>query len=108
MKNKIKLQNQNDKRGLSDLELVTEFYEFLQGKLPDGMEVGYGGKIKLSPRKAFNIIWYLQEHLTLIPSQIDQCDICKDLFDPHSSGHYSEKQGKNYCGACDNLHDFED
>lgn len=105
---RIILLNKNDKRGLTDLELVNEFYQFLQGNLPEGIELGKGGKIKLNEKKSFNIIWYLQEHFSILPDNIEQCSICFDLYDCERTGHYSETESKHYCGACDNLHGFKD
>ena len=51
MENKIKLMRDN-KRKLSDLELVTEFYDFLQGRNPEGISCK---GMKLSKNKAFTI-----------------------------------------------------
>lgn len=108
MKNKITLLKNNDKRADTDLEWVNEFYEFLQGNVPEKITLARGHKPKLSKKKAFAIIWYLQEHFSILPDQIEQCDVCGDLYDSWSSGHYSEKQGKHYCGSCDTYHNFED
>ena len=108
MDNHIKLLKNNSKRTDSDLDKINEFYEFLQGNLPEGMHLGRGHGVKLSKNKAMSIIWYLQEHLSILPDNIEKCSICGDLYDTWSSRHYSEKQGKHYCGACDNLHNFED
>jgi hypothetical protein len=37
MKDRITLIKNNDKRDDSDLDWVTEFYEFLKGNLPEGI-----------------------------------------------------------------------
>ncbi len=106
--NEIKLLKNNDKREDTDLEWVTEFYEFLQGNIPEKITLGRGHNPKLSKKKAFAIIWYLQEHFPVFTDRIEKCSVCDDLYDGWSGGHYSEKQGKHYCGSCDTEHNFED
>jgi len=51
-------------------EWIDEFYRFLQGETPEGMQCGKGGQPKLSEKKAFSIIWYLQEHMRILPDNI--------------------------------------
>lgn len=99
MRNYIKLLKNNDDREDSDLEWVNEFYEFLQGTLPETIRIE-GDKSELNKKTAFSIIWYLQEHFPLIPDHIDQCSECGELYNSWSEGYYSEKQGKNYCEGC--------
>jgi hypothetical protein len=84
MSKEIKLIKNNEKKELSDLEWVQLFYEFLQEK-------------RLSRKKAFNIIYYLQEYFPLIPDHIEQCTECGNLYDSYASGHHSELTGKFYC-----------
>ena len=84
-------------------EWIDEFYRFLQGETPEGMQCGKGGQPKLSEKKAFSIIWYLQEHMRILPDNIERCDICGELFDDWSEGIYWETKGKHYYGACDYL-----
>lgn len=97
MKNEIKLTKNNDKRELSDLERVTEFYDFLQGRNPDGILCK---GMKLSKNKAFTIIWFLQEHLSVFPDSIEKCSECGDLYDSYSCGFHSEITEKFYCNVC--------
>lgn len=108
MKNQITLLKNNTDRTDSDLDKVTEFYDFLQGKIPENISLGRGHNPKLNKKKSFAIIWYLQEHFSILPDNINQCSICQDLYNSDSTGHYSEKQGKHYCGSCDSYHNFED
>lgn len=104
MKNEIKLLKNNDNRDDSDLEKINEFYRFLTGEeMPEKITMARGHKPKMSEKKAFAIIWYLQEHLSILPDHIERCDVCGELYDKHSSGIYWETKGKNYCGACDYL-----
>lgn len=100
MKNEIQLIKNNNNREDTDLEWINEFYRFLQGETPEGMSLGYGSKLKLTKRKAFAIIWYLQEHFCLLPDHIEQCSDCGELYDSHSSGYHSEKRAKFYCEGC--------
>lgn len=100
VKNEVRLLKNNDNRNWEDMEWINEFYKFLQGQIPDGMSLGRGHTIKLSPNKANSIIWYLQEHFPLLPDHIEKCDICNELYDPYNSGYYSELTSKFYCDSC--------
>lgn len=103
MERKINLLKNNDERTDTDLEWVDEFYQFLQGIIPESILLGKGHQPKLSPKKAMSIIWYLQEHFPILPSSIEKCDVCDSLYDSDSSGIYWESKGKFYCGGCDHL-----
>lgn len=100
MKNEIKLIKNNDGKEWTDLEWVDEFYRFLQGEIPGGIEIGRGHAIKLSPQKAMTVIWYLQEHFALLPDHIERCSVCNELFDTYATGFHSEENEKHYCGGC--------
>lgn len=91
----IHLLKNNDDRDWEDIEWINEFYQFLQGELPEGISVR--PKIKLSKKQAFSIIWFLQEKFPLLPDHIEQCSECGELYDSHSQGHHSELTGKFYC-----------
>jgi len=101
--NKITLLKKNDHRTDSDLEWITEFYEFLKGKVPASIQLKKGGNPKLNEKQAYSIIWYLQEHFPLLPDTIEQCDTCGCLYDSYSSGLYWETKGKHYCNGCEYL-----
>ena len=103
MENEIKLLKNNDDRTDSDLEWIQEFYEFLQGNVPKKMSLGGGQKLILSQKKAFCIIWYLQEHFSIFPDTIERCDNCGGLYDSACEGRHWETKGKFYCGGCDHL-----
>uniref|UniRef100_A0A6H1ZZU2 Uncharacterized protein n=1 Tax=viral metagenome TaxID=1070528 RepID=A0A6H1ZZU2_9ZZZZ len=65
-------------------EPTEKFYEYLRNEL------------KLSDRKAFKIIYYLQEdfewedeqgkHLGLLPGTYEKCRKCRDLYNSANSG----------------------
>ena len=45
-------------------------------------------KPKLSYKKAFHIIYFLQEDIGCLPDHIEQCQDCLDLFDCNKEGFY--------------------
>lgn len=97
--NEIKLLKElKENRGKSDIKLIDEFYDFLTSKKTENQK-GLG----LSFKKAFEIIYYLQEYLPVFPDSIEQCWACKRLFDRQSEGLYWESKGRHYCGICEVL-----
>jgi hypothetical protein len=100
MDKEITLVKNNQNRDWTDLEWIKEFYEFMQGDMPEGISLGKGGNPKLSKEKAFSIIWYLQEHFSILPDHIEKCSECGELYDSHSSGYHSELKGKFFCDGC--------
>jgi hypothetical protein len=88
-------------------ETVNEFYEYLQNEL------------KLTARKAFKIIYYLQEsfiwedengkHFGIIPDKYEQCQAkgCSLLFNTHSDGCLALRCDKCGCPYGDEM-DCED
>lgn len=86
------------------LEQTVSLYEYLKGEyVPNGFRLRKNGRPKLTAKKAFQIIYILQEHLRIIPDHYEQCWSCKGLFDTHSSGLYWESKQRHYCNACDYL-----
>lgn len=71
--------------------------------MPENIRLRNGHSPKMSPKKAMAIIWYLQEHMQVIPDTIERCDNCDGLFDRNESGLYWESKGKNFCGNCSHL-----
>ena len=68
-------------------------YKYLKGiELPEGVSCFMP---KLSPSKAFSVIWFLQEIMHCLPGSIEQCDGCKELFDTDSSGICIDDQYKH-------------
>lgn len=99
----INLLKNNLERNLEDIEWIEEFYDFLQGEIPQGIHLRRGHKPKMSQKKAFSIIYYLQEHFPLLPDTFERCDNCGGLFDVNSGGLYWESKGKHFCDACEYL-----
>jgi len=88
----------------SDLEKIDEFYKFLTGEVvPKNIHLSKHATPKMTEKKAFAVIWFLQEHLRILPENIEKCSECGDLYDSNCEGVYWEKKGKNFCGACDHL-----
>lgn len=85
------------------LEWINEFYQFLQGDIPEEIDLHEGSNIKLSAEDAFSTIWYLQEHMPVLPDNIEQCGICGDIYDSYRDGLYCEENWTHYCGACMHL-----
>lgn len=103
MNNEINLLKNNDNRDIEDIEWVREFYLFLQGELPDSIRLSNRHKPKLSAKKAFAVIWYLQEHFSILPDSIEVCWNCGYLFDSDAEGLYWETKGRHYCCGCSHL-----
>ena len=78
------------------LEQTEELYKFLQGEVPEGIHIKH--PTKLSERKAFTIIWFLQEHLRLIPDDYERCCSCGSLYDTGCGG--GIKRNRCYCEGC--------
>ena len=69
----------------SQRDRENELYEYLRGiGLPKGVRIGLP---KLSAKKAFEVIWFLQEVIHVLPDHIEQCRVCKELFDAESEGY---------------------
>jgi len=67
------------------LEDIEQFMEMLTGgRLPNGM--GMPHQPRLEARQAFSIVWYLQNHLRILPDHFEQCDVCERVFDCHHGG----------------------
>ncbi len=99
----INLLKNNDERTDSDTEWIEEFYCFLKGVVPEGMEMGRTNMLRLSKKKAFSIIWYLQEHFPILPDHIEVCWNCDSIFDVYSEGLHWETKNRHYCGSCTHL-----
>ena len=104
MENKIEFQDQNHKSthraDWDDEQWLTEFFDFLQGQQPEEIRITKTHAPRLSAKKAFSIIWYLQEHMRILPSRIERCWSCGELFDQDSEGLYWQSKGRDYCGNC--------
>lgn len=88
-----------DSDTIMTLEKTRELYDLLIGRsIPDGFHLG--NPPKLSPKKAFTVIYMLQERYHVIPDHFEQCCECKQIFDDWAEGIHSEKAGKHWCGSC--------
>lgn len=108
MRRNIKLLKNNNHRDWEDEEWIDEFYRFLQGEIPDGISLAKDHKVALTQKQAFSVIWYLQEHFSLLPDDIERCDVCGQLYNSGSQGHYSDLTCKHYCNeSCEPPRLFE-
>lgn len=73
------------------IEQVQEFYEWLQGKsCPENIH--FEKKLNLSEEDAFRVIYYLQEHLEILPDNYERCDKCGCIYDSNEEGSYINKE----------------
>jgi hypothetical protein len=79
------------------MRLINQLYEYLQGELPKGVTCFVP---KLSKDNAFSVIWFLQEVIGCLPSKYEKCSECDEIYNSEAEGHYSELNGKSYCGGC--------
>lgn len=81
------------------IEQVREFYDMLTGAaIPDNIRLGRSAP-RLSQRKAFSVIWFLQEQTGIIPDIYERCDKCGSIYDSEQEGRFTEKRGHR----CDRL-----
>jgi hypothetical protein len=80
------------------LDNINQLYEYLQGKLPDCVSKSVFTP-KLSPKHAFEIIWFLQEVTGCLPDKYERCSICGTIYNS-DEGDYSDLTGKCYCSCC--------
>ena len=84
-----------------DLEKINEFYRFLTGeKTPCGITLTSTRHPKMTEKKAFAIIWFLQEQMGILPDNIERCDCCGNIYDANKEGVCCESKGKFLCGVC--------
>jgi hypothetical protein len=81
------------------IERVEELFSFLQGNAVDG--VTCKSMPRLSSRKAFSVIYFLQEHMDLIPDHFEVCTTCRCLFDTEQEGRFIERTCRHYCDGCE-------
>jgi len=74
---------------------------------------------QLSEEVAFNVIWFLQEHMGVLPCNYERCSVCGSLYDTMEEGIYSgddeyemeayieagynfskDDLKKHFCGSC--------
>lgn len=99
-------------------EQIQELMKFLTNEgLPEGMVLAHRPKLKT--KTAFSVVWFLQEHLMVLPSKFDMCDSCNEIYDSYCEGYCLDNQymldGKvlpkkywgHYCNSCVPDVDFE-
>ena len=81
------------------IERVEELFSFLQGNAVEGITCK--SMPRLSIRKAFSVIYFLQEHMSLLPDHFEICVTCGALFDCEREGRFVERTGRHYCDGCE-------
>lgn len=70
-------ENEND---------IEELVDMLTGKsLPEGVFIS--NSLNLSRKQASSVVWFLQEHMKILPSNFEFCNICESIFDTHCDGY---------------------
>lgn len=89
--------NENPQKGeltdnyISIRDKVDELFKYLTDeKIPDGILVK--SRPKLSPNKAWSLIWFLQEVTRCLPGHIERCDVCGELYDSWAEGYWLDDQ----------------
>ena len=88
------------------IEQTQEFYEFLQGEIPDNdaQKITFADAPKVNKDTAVDIIYYLQEVMHIIPDTYESCKKCGDFFDSDNDGCLA-----GFCECCGCQHpEFED
>jgi hypothetical protein len=77
-------------------EQVQELMDMLTGKsLPENISMPL--QPKLHPGEAFSVVYFLQEHMHIIPDKFELCAVCHGIFDTTSEGYI--------VGEYDEFHD---
>jgi len=63
---------------------ANEFFEYLQGEVPEGFV--HVKSPKLSPGRAFDVIYVMQEQLGVLPNHYEMCCRCHRLYDTYAEG----------------------
>jgi len=96
----MKLLKNNENRKITTEEWIQEFFDFLQGEVPEGIFFPKSYSPKLSRKKALTVIYYLQEHFPVFPDKFEMCWNCGNLYDSFSEGLYWKTKDRFYCGCC--------
>ncbi len=96
------MSEQNDK----DLERTRELYDFLQGKMPDGIRMARSHQPKLTPDQAWSVVWYLGNQYWQVTDRVEKCD-CGDLYHTWQEGDCLD-YGKFPYHFCDSCRDGEE
>lgn len=92
------MSEQNEK----DLERTQELYDFLQGKMPEDLQVRKVNRPKLTPDQAWTVVWYLGNLDWQVTDRIEKCEVCGDLYHSWEEGGCLD-YGKSpylFCGTC--------
>ena len=72
------------------VQKAQELFDMLTGKrIPSGITIPHPPN--LSPQQAFGVIWFLQEHLRIIPDTFEMCAVCSTIFDTREEGWFVDE-----------------
>ena len=75
---------------ISIVDKVTVLYDYLAGQdMPDGVMCW---QPEMSRKRAFDVIWFLQEIMHCLPDHIERCQGCDALFDTDCEGYQLDDQ----------------
>ena len=94
---------QNEK----DLEMTRELFEFLQGRLPEGVTVARKHRPKLTADQAWTVIWHLGNLYWQVTDHVERCDVCGELYNTWNAGRTLDF-GKSPYSFCDSCMDGEE
>jgi len=93
------------------LASIQELYDFLCGKIPEGIRIPKNKTPRLTDEKAFSVIWYLQERMGVLPDNFELCHQCKQIYNTMNGGIFvsnlsdAKEMGYN-CTRKDKGHSF--
>lgn len=99
----------DDETKKSALERTQELFDFLQGIVPPGYKIKDSRIPKLSPDRAWTVIWYLGNQYWQVPDFIERCDVCGDLFDSNREGACLDfgRAPYHFCDSCENGDEYQ-
>lgn len=86
MERQTTLIKEHETEGMGDMQIIQKLYDFLTSK-----------RINIGKKKAFSVVYFLQEHVPVFPDNIEQCSVCGTIYDANSEGHHSVLTKKYYC-----------
>jgi len=84
------------------IDVVRKLFNFLQGEVPEGLEIPQDHIPHLSEEHAWTVVWYIQGLYREIPDHIVRCDVCGRLFDTDDEGDCLDygDMPYNFCVDC--------
>lgn len=89
-----------DKR--DPVELCEQLYLLLQGVVPKGYHIKPAELPKLSPKKAWTVVWWVQNQHREFPDIVERCDVCQAFYNTECSGTFVDVDSgpRHFCDDC--------